>query len=166
MLLLQGLEPKQDISINHVADIPLINLLGYTEPRRHFPLSQDVDDYRCFQDVGPLTTFEKRAATWQRRLRASNCPEKSLDEIKATRNSAEKAIRMLGIPGDKSETLWLDGFELYIVDIKNNDGKYRLRMVGEENMPHNTTPAQQVLSWSFLRRFARDTQTGKTIELF
>jgi hypothetical protein len=147
-------------------DMPVINLLGYTEIKRHFPVSEDASDYRSPQDVAPINTFEKRAATWQRRLRASNCPDKSLEEIKATKESPEKAIRMLGIPGDKSETLWMDGFELYIVDIKNNEGKYHLRMVAEENMPHNTTPAQQVLSWSYLRRFARDLETGKTIELF
>ena len=147
-------------------DIPLINLAGYTEPRRHFPISQDGDDYRPWQGVGPLITFEQRAAGWQRRLRAFNCPMKSFEEIKATKDSPEQAVRMLGIPGDRSETLWLDGFELYIVDIKNNEGKFHLRMVGEENMPHNTTPVQQRLSWSFMRRFARDTETGKTIELF
>lgn len=163
-----GMIPITDEKIEHLRtlDIPLINLLGYTEPKRYFPISQDVDDYRALLDVGPLTSFEKRAACWQRRLRAFNCPEQSLPEIKATQASPEKAVRMLGIPGDKSETLWLDGFELYIVDIKNNDGKFHLRMASEENMPHNTTPAQQILSWSFMRRFARDLETGAVIELY
>ncbi len=166
-LMTTGLIPFTDEKVEQLRtrDIPLINLVGYVEPKCHFPLNQDAAGYRTLQDVGPLVTFEQRAASWRRRLRAFNCPDKSLQEIQATQNSPDQAIRLLGIPGDKSATLWLDGFELYIVDIKNNEGKFHLRMVAEENMPHNTTPAQQVMSWSFMRRFARDTATGKTIEL-
>ncbi len=157
---------EEKIAYMSTLDIPVINLVGYREPKRHFPMNADGDAYRPEHLPAPLATFKLRAESLQLRLKAFNCPMKSFEEIAATKDSPEKAIRMLGVPGDKSETLWLDGFEVYIVDIKNNEGKYHLRLVGEENMPHNTTPVQQDLSWSFLRRFARDQKTGKIIELY
>ena len=91
---------------------------------------------------------------------------KTVEEIVATKDSPDYTIRMLGIPADKAETIWMNGNEIYIADIKNNAGKYHLRIVGEENMPHNTTPNQQIVSWSWLRRFARDLETGESIELY
>lgn len=157
---------ERKISYMRTLDIPLVNLTGCLEPKRHFPLSADGGPYRPQHADSLLKTFPDRAASWQRRLEAFNCPIKSRVEIAATKESPDKAVRVLGIPADKSETLWLDGFELYIADIRNNYGKYHLRIVGEENMPHNTTPAQQVISWSFMRRFARDSHSRKTIELY
>lgn len=147
-------------------DIPVINLVGYREPKVHFPMNRDGSNYRPEHLPAPLATFQLRAESLQLRMKAFNCGVKSLEEIAATKDSPEKAIRMLGVPGERSETLWLDGFESYIVDLKNKEGKYHLRLVGEENMPHNTTPVQQDLSWSFLRRFARDQVSGKIIELY
>ncbi len=159
--------PTPDEKIERMSrlDIPVINLAGCCEPRKHFPLHSDGTDYREAHKKLPVSTFEDRAASWQLRLKASNCPMKSLEDIRATRESPEKAIRMLGVPGEWSETQWRDGFEVYIVKVKNNQGKFHLCMVGEENMPHNTTPVQQEVSWSFLRGFARDQETGKIIEL-
>lgn len=145
-------------------DMPVINLDGMCEPSCHYPIHSDGMGYRLDKPKAGLVSFEERAGSWQLRLKASNCPMKNFDEIAATRYSDERAIRELGIPGDKSQVIWMDGFELYIVEIKNNAGKYHLCMVGEENMPHNTTPAQQIVSWNFLRRFARDPETGKIIE--
>lgn len=151
-------------------DMPLINLSGMTEHIVHFPLSRTGEDYRSASEAKPGTshpyTLEERVASWQLRLKAFNCPMKTKEEIVATQTSRNKAIRLTGIPGDRGETVWIDGFELYIVDIKNNAGREHLRIVAEENMPHNTTPAQQKVSWSFLRRFARDLSTGEVIELY
>ena len=150
-------------------DMPIINLIGYTEQSCHFPLHSRPTDYRPGQGkVGTahVVTVEERAASWQLRLEACNCPMKTVEEIVATKDSPDYTIRMLGIPADKAETIWMNGNEIYIADIKNNAGKYHLRIVGEENMPHNTTPNQQIVSWSWLRRFARDLETGESIELY
>ncbi|MCC8102079.1 MAG: PHB depolymerase family esterase, partial [Clostridiales bacterium] len=150
-------------------DMPLINLSGMTEHIVHYPISETPDSYLPGSpDAKPGTShpysLEERVASYQLRLEAMNCPMKTKEDILATKESKNRAIRLTGIPGDRGETVWLDGFELYIVDVKNNAGKWHLRFVGEENMPHNTTPSQQKLSWSFLRRFARDQKTGETIE--
>ena len=147
-------------------DIPTINLTGCNEPKRHFPMNSDGFGYRSQHKDSPLASFNERLVSWQQRLRAYNCPTVTAAAMAETALSKEKAIRVLGLPADRSETLWLDGFELYIADIRNNEGLYHLRVVGEENMPHNPTPSQQILAWSFLRRFARDASTLKTQELY
>lgn len=149
-------------------ELPVINLCGMAEHICMYPISSVPDVYRTPQKPGTPHpyTLDERVASWQRRLDALNCPQVTREQILATRGSSNKAFRVTGIPGDRGQTLWMDGFEIYVVDVKNNNGKYWLRMVAEENMPHNTTPNQQKLSWSFLRRFAREPETGKTIELY
>lgn len=74
--------------------------------------------------------------------------------------------RKLGIPCDRSFCLQLDGFDHYIAEIRNNEGKYHLCVVGTENCCHQVTPAKVTLTWNFLRRFARDLETGTIIDLF
>lgn len=149
-------------------DMPLINLSGMTEHSCMYPISCQPAYFRTTPKTGTPhpVSLEERVASWQRRLDAFKCPTVTAEEIVATQNSTNKAVRMTGIPSDKAQTIWMDGFELYIVDVKNNAGKYWLRMVAEENMPHNTTPNQQKVSWDFLRRFARDLDTGAVIELY
>lgn len=147
-------------------DMPLINLAGMTEHGSMYPVSTETRYLREGGGMARPATLEEVMGRWKLRLEASNCPPVTDEEILATRESPNRAIRKLGIPSDRAQTVWMDGFEVYIVDVKNNKGKYWLRMVGEENMPHNTTPNQQKLSWSFLRRFARDLETGEVIELY
>lgn len=149
-------------------DMPLINLSGMAEHSCMYPISCQPDCYRVPGKAGTPHPFtlEERVASWQRRLDAFNCPQVTEADILATRNSANRAVKMTGIPSSRAETIWMDGFELYQVDVPNCRGRYWLRMVAEENMPHNTTPNQQKLYWSFLRRFARDLTTGEVIELY
>lgn len=149
-------------------DVPLILLAGYTEFQCHFPYNATPTDFPLGggKPGGYIpVTFRERVAAWQLRLEAYNCRICTEQEITATRESSDHAVRKLGIPADRSETIWMDGNEIYIADIQNVNGDWHLRIVGEENMPHNTTPAQQKISWSFLRKFAKDPQTGKTIQI-
>jgi len=154
----------EQLDIQASCDTPLINISGFNERNSQFPLNMDAPNVRPGQWVA-LDTFEKRAESWQRRLRSARCPMRSVEEIAATRHSPDLAERNLGIPADRTEVLTLDGSENYIADIKNIDGNYHLRMVALGNMPHTVTPAMLQLAWSFLRRFARDPETGKIINL-
>ena len=81
-------------------------------------------------------------------------------------NSDNYVERKLGFPADWSECLYLDGFENYIADVKNVDGKFHMRQVAMGNMPHTVTPTMCDITWNFLRRFARNLETGECIELF
>lgn len=145
-------------------DTPLINISGFNERNSMFPLHSDAPFVRPGQWVA-LNTFEKRAVSWQRRLKSARCPAKTIEEIAATKNSSNSVERLLGIPADKTEVLFKDGSENYIADIKNGDGKFHLRIVALGNMPHTVTSTMIELAWSFLRRFARDQKTGECIEL-
>ena len=149
-------------------DLPTIFLAGFAEHNLLYPLNRDAEGLRPWQGKAPdfPASAEERARSWQLRLKAHNCPEKTLEEIYGAAYSLSGAVRKLGIPADHSETMWLDGSEISIADIRNNEGKFHLRIVGEENMPHNTTPVQQKLSWSFMRRFARCQETGEIIERY
>lgn len=118
------------------------------------------------QVEGYGASAEGKIYMWNRRLRAERCPEQSVDELMNVQNSPNKVLRELGIISDKTELLWLDGFEHYIADIKNNDGKYHFRVVGVENMPHTIGYTMNLCGWNFMRRFKRDLNTGEVIELF
>ncbi len=130
-------------------DMPTININGGSEGFSRYPASES----------------ERRqwALDWQRRLEASRCPVCTIEEILAAPTSDNLAIRTLGVPGDRGLDCWFDGIAHCAVDIKNVDGKYHLRVASSENMPHTVTPSMIDLSWSFLRQFARDTETGNII---
>lgn len=131
--------------------MPVINLVGELETE--FPKI----------DSPAFRTWVKQ---YQRRLVACDCPMKSYEELRDIQINGTKAERSSHIPADKEEVLWLDGSEHYIIDIKNNSGKYWLRSVVHENMPHTTNPVMLKLAWSFLRRFSKDQTTGEIIELY
>ena len=146
-------------------DIPLINVSGHVERNSMFPVNVDAPDVKPGQWVA-VNTQDKRIDSWQRRLRSANCHVRSREEIIGAADSAATVERKLGFPADKTEILTIDGSENYIADLKNNDGKYHLRIVALGNMPHTVTPIMCDLSWSYMRRFAKDPETGKCLELF
>jgi pimeloyl-ACP methyl ester carboxylesterase len=112
-----------------------------------------------------LNARTRWAVNLQRRLKSLCCRIPEIEEIMAARNSANRAIRSLGVPGTNGETFYSGGFEHYIVDIQNKRGENRFRIAASENMPHTVTPVMVDISFSFMRRFARDQTTGKIIEL-
>ena len=158
-------EMVQDMSTH---EMPTVIFVGCNEVRWHLPVNKapgkSNDPGRS--TTGFAATVEGRAAAWNRRLRASNCPERTLDEIKAAEFSSNKAERELGIPCDRAETIYINGFEHYVGDIKNKDGNYRLRIIGVQNCPHMPVPSMHELVWNYMRQFARDPETGKIIEIF
>lgn len=150
-------------------DLPTIIVSGCCEDRSFFPINEGIADNRnkpaatVVQGYG--ASAQGRVEAWNRRLRSCRCPEISFEEALAAKNSASKANVRVGVPGDKSETLFLDGHEHYIIDVKNYDGRYHLRVVAEDNIPHLCTPSGLTMAWSYLRQFARDLETGDIIDL-
>lgn len=134
-------------------DMPLININGIVE--NEFA-NCDID----------APGFKNVVDSWQRRLKAFNCPQKTDDEITASRASADLATRMVGVPNDGTDIQYRYGCECYIADVQNNAGKKHLRLVTLENMPHMPAPQMPALSWDFLSRFARDLETGEVLELY
>jgi hypothetical protein len=136
-------------------DMPIITIGAASEVTSpHTMPSSILNDYNLFIDA------------WQRRLTASRCPMKTREEIMAAERSDDYVTRLYGLPNDGSWLQVIDGVEHYIIDIKNVEGRKHLRIVGIENMVHTTEPTMPMLGWTFMRRFARDQQTGKVIELY
>jgi hypothetical protein len=133
-------------------DVPLININAICE--NEF-VNYNVD----------TPGFRNAADSWQRRLKAFNCPEKTYAEIAAARTNPDLATRMVGVPNDGSEIQFKYGCECYIANIRNKAGRHHLRLVTLENLPHMNAPQMPELSWDFVKRFARDLETGQVVEL-
>lgn len=153
----------------HSIDMPIIDVAGYAEMNSIFPVNVDITDNEKLFSGKYAGRFpadaHSRIVTWQKRLYASRCEVLSEEAILAARNGT-RAEQMLGFPTDHSETMFVDGVEVYIGDIQNVDGKKHLRIVAVENLTHTTCAFMHTLSWSFLRRFARDLEKDAVIELF
>lgn len=131
--------------------LPIINLGG--EREHHTP------DFHTSQ-------FPVFAKGWQRRLAVCRCAPKTVEQIAAAQHSSNIVERKMGVPFDETQVLWMDGFEHYIGDLVNQEGKHWTRMVCIDNSPHTVTASMLTLAWSFLRRFARDLETGEVIERY
>ncbi|MCC8102965.1 MAG: hypothetical protein LIP11_12155 [Clostridiales bacterium] len=163
----QVLSDEQVEWLSH-QELPCVNLCGCKEHGGKLPLNVDAAELalRPGQEYGRIMRLDDRIVCWQRRLKAWNCPERTADEIVAVRNSDSRVERELGLPADREMVLFMDGFEHYIGDIRNRDGRYLLRMVGIENLPHVPSPSMLDLAWDFVRRFRRDPETGSIEELY
>ena len=158
---------QEKVELMHSYDLPIVNVSGTTEMVGIFPINQDApgvapDDPMRGRSF-PMTR-ERRIEDWKRRLYAMRCPVPSDEEIIAA--GRDKAEKMLGFPCDRTDIIYAEGSECYIGDIKNVDGKYHFRTVAMENIPHTTVRFMQVLAWSYVRRFARDLETGEIVELY
>lgn len=132
-------------------ELPLINICGQIE--------------NVFPHTAPGSQARANAVdAYRRRLEAFHCPEKTAKEIEAALESADLAERRNGVPADRTEVRYKMGHEVYIADVQNTDGNWRLRFVSLENLPHMISPQMAELSWEFLRRFARD-ENGKIVEI-
>ena len=134
-------------------DMPLININGTVE--NEF-LNYNLD----------TPGFQNAVNSWQRRLKAFNCAPRTYNEIAAARTSPNLATRMVGVPNDGAGIQFRYGCDCYIADITNNAGKNHLRLVTLENLPHMPAPQMPELTWDFVRRFARNLETGEVVELY
>lgn len=149
-------------------ELPLANFCGCAEHGGKLPVNVDARTLplRPGQEFGRTLTLEDRLLGWHRRLYAWNCPPRTDEELLAAKNSPDIVERELGFPVDRSSVRIMDGFKMYIGDLKDTNGRYYLQMVGLENMPHLPTAAMLNLAWEFMSRFARDRDSGKIIELY
>lgn len=161
-----GVTRERAVQLQSIS-LPLANFCGCCEHGGKLPVNVDAHSLplRLGQEFGRTLALDDRICAWQRRLRAWNCPARSKEEILAARSSQNPVERELGFPVDRSSVRVMDGFRHYVGDIKDNRGRYLLRMVGHENMPHVPVPAMLTLAWEFLSRFARNLDTAEVIDL-
>lgn len=135
-------------------DLPLININGQLENK---------------MTTTPAGSPEHRlhAKNYVRRLQAFRAKNRyTVDEVMAARSSGDYVTRTNGIPADRTEVQYHLGTELYFSDVMNEDGRWHLRFVTIENTPHMIMPQMGEVAWSFMRRFARDPETGAVIERY
>ena len=134
-------------------DIPMISICGTAE--NNF----------LIREPGSKA-YEDSVEGYRRRLYCCKAPARTKEEIRAALNGPSYANRRLGVPTDYAEVEIVYGRECYIGHVLNEKGKEYLRLVTVDNLPHITTPMTPSLSWSYMRRFARNTATGELIELY
>ena len=158
---------QEQIELMHSYDMPLINVAGTTEFNGIFPINQDAPGMnevtRARFARFPMTR-QQRIDSWKRRLYCMRCPIPTDEEIASA--GTGKAERELGFPVDRSDVFFAEGSECYIGDIRNVDGNYHFRTIAMENIPHTTCRTMHILSWSYIRRFARNLSTGEVIERY
>ena len=99
-------------------------------------------------------------------MRAWKLKERSREEIMAAQISPDYVTRRNGVPSDCTETRFIMGDEVWISDYRDENGRWIYRYASIENTPHMIMPQMAELSWEFMRRFARDPLTGRSIERF
>ena len=144
--------PKEIASLAEY-EMPLINLNGQWE-NQHFTSERGSENEREW------------AQLYRNRLEAFRCPDKSLEEVLAAKDSSDYATRMLAVPTDRTFVTFSMGTEIYTGDVQNKDGKWMLRFSVVENTPHMLVPQMAEPAWAFMRRFARNRETGTIIELY
>jgi dienelactone hydrolase len=163
-----GINSQEKLDLMHSIDMPLIDVAGWAEMNQLFPVNTDAPNRDEISEMAKRSNSiikADRIEAWQNRLYASRCKVNTVEEIENAANGT-RAEKMLGFPTAHSETMFVDGVEVYIGDIMNEDGNILLRVASVENLTHTTCRYMQTLTWSFLRRFARDLTTGKVIELY
>jgi len=136
-------------------DLPTIIVTSLAESRN--------DRLHCRQDD---ERFSSAARAYQRRQKAQNCPVSSVDEILAVSHSTDPILSEIEYPLDDVWVEYHAGSPAYIGELINNEGKRHYRLALLTNQAHFISPQMPEVSWEFMRRFAKDPETGKTIELY
>ncbi|WP_402468409.1 hypothetical protein [Isoptericola aurantiacus] len=143
----------EKVALMETFDLPVIDIAGYSE-----------SDF-VGSEVG-TQAFDDAVDSWSRRARASRLPPLRAEAIAAAKSSDDLVARRLGVPPDRSSVEYRMGGECYIGDFFTTGGAHRLRLVALEHFPHMVAPQMPSLTWDFVRRFARDPQTGAVVELY
>ena len=153
-------------AVMETMDMPTCILCGCGEVGGMVPINQTAHAFETGINVeGYAASAEGKIAMWLRRLKAERVPVPTAEEVADAADSPKKAIRALGFPCEKSEIVYIDGFEHYIGDIKNVDGNFHFRVVAIQNTPHMVTPSMNMCAWNYMKKFARNLETGEVIEL-
>lgn len=110
--------------------------------------------------------FSSAARAWQRRMKANRCHVPSVEEINAPLHDSNPVRAGIGFPVDRAFEEYHSYSPVYIGDVLNDDGKNYLRLAILQNSTHIVSAQMPEISWEFMKRFARDLETGETIELY
>ena len=136
-------------------DLPTILVTSFAESRNQ--------GLHCRKDD---ELFSSAARAYQRRQKAQNCPVMSVEDILAAQQDPNPIIAEMGYPVDEAWVEYHDGAAAYIGELLNKEGKRHFRLAMLTNQTHFIAAQMPSISWEYMRRFAKDLETGKTIELY
>lgn len=136
-------------------DMPTIGVTSIAESRNQ--------GLHCRKDD---EQFSSAARAYQRRLKSQSCKIPTVEEINAVQNDPNPVIADIGYPFDYVWVEYHDEAPVYVGEVVNNKGKRYFRTAFLTNQTHFIAPQMPVISWAFLKRFARNLENGETIELF
>lgn len=158
-------EPEWSTSIVPVTDEMVEEAAGFDMPTIVITSRAESRNGRlhCRQDD---EQFSSAARAWQRRMKAQRCRVPSVEEINAALTDHNTLRARIGFPVDSAREEYHFGAPVYIGDLVNAEGKNHFRLAMLENNTHIISAQMPEISWEFLKRFARDIETGETIELY
>lgn len=99
------------------------------------------------------------------RMFVQHCAPRDEDRCLAYRSAPEDTLHhKLGFYGDEERIETLGGVEHYFADVRNEDGTLAFRYCGIDNFPHWPSPLLAEMTWDFMKRFRRDSISGKIVE--
>lgn len=136
-------------------DLPTILVTSFAESRN--------EHLHCRRDD---ELFSSAARAYQRRQQAQKCPVMSVGEILHVQNDLNPIRAEMGYPVDDVWVEYHDGAAAYIGELVNTEGKKHFRLAMLTNQTHFISTQMPAISWEFMRRFAKDPETGRTEELY
>lgn len=91
-------------------------------------------------------------------LQMNGCPAQLTleDCLETATASADPAVKLIGVSGDRTSTQTIDGAVYHTVDFLGANGVSMVELVGVENLPHWVSAAYPQLAWEFMSRFSKD----------
>ena len=169
--------PGEDITpamVRHAAAlrIPFCVCMGTQEVLGLLPVTEDEPENPWEEHLagdGPaspridLSGKNKIASVNNIRL-AAGCPAVSEETVRlAARESCDIVTEKLGFPFERTQVASYEGRSHFIGDCVSGDGESCARFVAIEKAPHWPTRALAEITWSFMRRFSRDPESGELI---
>lgn len=145
-------EPISEEESAALKETPVIQMAGMNDRNHHFPYGQKGET----QTDSLNRWFEINGIDWE------FTPEECLEIADTSEDLAE---RKLGLKSDSTYIQYYDGTEYYTADYYNEEEINMMKIIAIEGMPHWLTGSFPRIVWSFLKQYARDTETGELIVL-
>lgn len=149
--------------VPYYEDAPAAGMYGENRPNiGKTNLTEETEEDRRLRLLPP--DKEYKVASLNLRLRASNCPEVTMEQVLAARESQDIVCRKIGMPFTHTEVQNVFGWDHYIGTVTDKFGDDYLKIVTVENFPHWPIPSMAQMAWDFMKHFSRDPGSGALVD--
>ncbi|MBQ9210478.1 MAG: prolyl oligopeptidase family serine peptidase [Clostridia bacterium] len=100
-----------------------------------------------------------------KKLRSIGHREISYEECRATTESDNEVERLHGFPADRTDIFMLAGVRHFISSFDGDYEKDVFKVVSIEGLPHWPPATMAEIAWSYMKKYARNCETGEIIHL-